>query len=222
MRFILLFILVVITNSSSAQKHFNYLKFSCEGDSIRNIGHEVYDENNWLISKSEGEPIVFEKYFKYNSFGQLVEEKIHYSDSLTTIQHKYYYIDSSKHWIVDSVYNEKYKELEIITSQKNGDNKYILKSNKSKVETTIYFDNEEELLYKTICTKIQQCTTYKYIYEDNHLIQEEIWKLNEDSQVPFLINRTNHIYNQNNYLGSVVLNADERCLYQIKKVIQTP
>jgi hypothetical protein len=151
--------------------------------------------------------------------GQLLEEKIFFSEAMTTIHHHYFYLDSSKNWIVDSLLNEQTKELEIITSHKNGDNKYILQSNKSKSETTLYFDNKEELLYKTICTKIQQCTTYKYIYEDGHLIQEEIWNLTEDSKVPFLVSKTNHLYNNKNYLGSVVLNAEERCLYQIKKMI---
>ena len=219
MRSVFLFALVVITNFASAQKHIRFIKFSCEGDSISCIGYEEYDNNNWLISKSTTEPIAFEKYFKYNSLGQLIEEKIFFSEAMTTIHHHYFYLDSSKNWIVDSLLNEQTKELEIITSHKNGDNKYILQSNKSKSETTLYFDNKEELLYKTICTKIQQCTTYKYIYEDGHLIQEEIWNLTEDSKVPFLISKTNHLYNNKNYLGSVVLNAEERCLYQIKKMI---
>ena len=221
MRSVFLFALVVITNFASAQKHIRFIKFSCEGDSIGSIGYEEYDNNNWLISKSATEPIAFEKYFKYNSLGQLIEEKIFFSEALTTIHHHYFYTDSIKNWIIDSVFNEQTKDFEIITSHKNGDNKYILQSNKSKSETTLYFDNKEELLYKTICTKIQQCTTYKYIYEDRHLIQEEIWNLNEDSKVPFLISKTNHLYNNKNYLGSVVLNAEERCLYQIKKMIST-
>jgi len=221
MRSVFLFALVVITNFASAQKHIRFIKFSCEGDSIGSIGYEEYDNNNWLISKSATEPIAFEKIFKYNSLGQLIEEKIFFSEAMTTIHHHYFYTDSIKNWIIDSVFNEQTKDFEIITSHKNGDNKYILQSNKSKSETILYFDNKEELLYKTICTKIQQCTTYKYIYEDRHLIQEEIWNLNEDSKVPFLISKTNHLYNNKNYLGSVVLNAEERCLYQIKKMIST-
>ena len=218
---ILLFLMMGF-NSLLGQKTIYFIKYSCEGDSIEIIGEEKYNQSNQIIKKLETFPVNYFSAFVYNSEGKLIEEKIEYPTEKRLIQHYYSYNEQLDRWAKDSIVTNEFQNYDIIDRISLSDTKDVLKSKFNPIEVTINYDENGNVIYKTICTAIQNCTTYKFNYENGNTMLEEIWKLNEDSQVPFLINRTNHIYNQNNYLGSVVLNADERCLYQIKKVIQTP